>query len=135
MPRTRSSRWRRGRWMNTAMPPSWPPTSSRARRDAFRKPHPERIGNLLLVLGRGQWHHSAAGCCKSPRRDSMGKSGRDSVRVTTTLTREQHAELERIAKQNGVTVAWLVRRAAERLIEQASGPLFSLDLGRGDEHA
>lgn len=65
----------------------------------------------------------------------MGKSGRDSVRVTTTLTREQHAELERIAKQNGVTVAWLVRRAAERLIEQASGPLFSLDLGRGDEHA
>ena len=65
----------------------------------------------------------------------MGKSGRDSVRVTTTLTREQHAELERIAQQNGVTVAWLVRRAAERLIEQASGPLFSLDLGRGDEHA
>ena len=62
----------------------------------------------------------------------MGKDGSDSVRVTTTLTRQQHADLERIAEQNGVKVAWLVRRAVERLIEQAHGPLFSLDL-RGEQ--
>jgi hypothetical protein len=62
----------------------------------------------------------------------MGKDGRDSVRVTTTLTRQQHVDLERIAEANGVKVAWLVRRAVERLIEQAQGPLFSLDL-RGEQ--
>lgn len=65
----------------------------------------------------------------------MGKSGRDVVRVTTTLTRAQHADLVRIAEANGVKVAWLVRRAVERLIEQAQGPLFSIDLGMEKEHA
>lgn len=67
----------------------------------------------------------------------MGKDGRDAVRVTTTLTRQQHAELERLAKQNGVKVAWLVRRATERLIEQANGgALLPLDFGpEGERHA
>lgn len=65
----------------------------------------------------------------------MGKSGQDAVRVTTTLTRQQHADLERIAEANGVKVAWLVRRAVERLIEQAQGPLFSLDLGGEKKNA
>jgi hypothetical protein len=59
----------------------------------------------------------------------MGKDGRDAVRVTTTLTRWQHDELERLAKKNGVKVAWLVRRAVERLIEQTNGgALLPLDL-------
>lgn len=59
----------------------------------------------------------------------MGKDGRDAVRVTTTLTTSQHDALERIAAQNGVKVAWVVRRAVERLIEQAEGgPLLPLDL-------
>lgn len=65
----------------------------------------------------------------------MGKDSRDTVRVTTTLTRQQHASLERIAEQNGVKVAWLVRRAVENLIEQAQGPLFSLDLRQGHKNA
>jgi hypothetical protein len=51
----------------------------------------------------------------------MGKDGRNAVRVTVTLSRDQKADLERIAKQNGVKLAWLMRRAAERLIEQANG--------------
>ncbi|WP_199545166.1 hypothetical protein [Paraburkholderia kururiensis] len=64
----------------------------------------------------------------------MGKDGRDAVRVTTTFTRHQYAELERIARQNGVKIAWLVRRAAERLIEQANGdPQLPLDLESGEE--
>jgi hypothetical protein len=51
----------------------------------------------------------------------MGTDGKDAVRVTTTLTREQHAELQRLAERNGVKVAWLVRRATERFLEEAGG--------------
>ena len=51
----------------------------------------------------------------------MGKQSADSMRVTTTLARTKYVELERLAKQNDVTVAWLVRRAVDRLIEQSSG--------------
>lgn len=65
----------------------------------------------------------------------MGKSGSDAVRVTTTLTRQQHADLEQIAEANSVKVAWLVRRSVERLIDQAQGPLFSLDLRREKNNA
>jgi uncharacterized protein YdbL (DUF1318 family) len=58
----------------------------------------------------------------------MGKDGKDSVRVTTTLTTARHDALERIAAQNHVKVAWVIRRAIERLIEQAEGgPLLPLD--------
>jgi hypothetical protein len=63
----------------------------------------------------------------------MGKDGRDAERVTTTLTRKQKAELDRLAKAEGVKVAWLVRRAVERLLEDAAGgPLLPLDLDGGE---
>jgi hypothetical protein len=63
----------------------------------------------------------------------VGKEGQDTERVTTTLSRKQKAELERLAKKEGVKVAWLVRRAVERLIEQANGgPLLPLDVGGPD---
>jgi hypothetical protein len=66
----------------------------------------------------------------------MGKDGRASVRVTTTLTREQHADLERLAVTNGVAVAWLVRRGTERLIEEAQGgPLLPLGMSGGRDAA
>ncbi|MFC7477945.1 ribbon-helix-helix domain-containing protein [Dankookia sp. GCM10030260] len=58
----------------------------------------------------------------------MGKDGKDAHRVSVTLSREQHAELERIARKHGMKVAWVVRRAAERLIEQENGgPLLPLN--------
>jgi hypothetical protein len=64
---------------------------------------------------------------------SLGKDGRDSWRVTTTLTLAQKGELERIAAREGVKVAWLVRRAVERLIDQANGgPMLPFDLGLRD---
>jgi hypothetical protein len=57
----------------------------------------------------------------------MGKDGKDSVRVTTTLTKAQHDAIEQIANQNRVKVAWVIRQAVERLIEQAEGgPLLPL---------
>ena len=61
---------------------------------------------------------------------TMGKDGRDAHRVTLTLTHSQHAELERIARKSGAKVAWVARRAVERLIEQENGgPLLPLDVG------
>lgn len=58
----------------------------------------------------------------------LGKDGRDAERVTTTLSKRQKAELERLAKAEGVKVAWLVRRAVERFLEQASGgPMLPLE--------
>ncbi|MBV6783167.1 MULTISPECIES: ribbon-helix-helix domain-containing protein [Xanthomonas] len=67
--------------------------------------------------------------------DYMANDSQNSVRVTTTLTRQQHAYLEHIAEQNGVKVAWLVRRAVENLIEQAQVPLFLLDIREGRSNA
>ena len=60
----------------------------------------------------------------------MGKDGQDAHRVSVTFSRAQHSELERIARKHGMKVAWVVRRAAERLIEQENGgPMLPLDLG------
>ncbi|MCK9821581.1 MULTISPECIES: CopG family transcriptional regulator [Acetobacteraceae] len=60
----------------------------------------------------------------------MGKDGKDAHRVTATLTKQQHAEMTRLARKYGMTTAWLVRRACERLIEQENGgPLLPLGLG------
>lgn len=65
---------------------------------------------------------------------TVGKDGRDAERVTTTLSKRQKAELERLAKVEGVKVAWLVRRAVERYLEQASGgPMLPLEYEGGED--
>lgn len=64
----------------------------------------------------------------------VGKDGRDAERVTTTLTKRQKAELDLLAKTQGVKVAWLVRRAVERFLEDATGgPMLPLDLKGGED--
>lgn len=73
-------------------------------------------------------------CRGMPRKaaeQGMGKDGKNAVRVTTTLTREQYAELERLAEQNSVKIAWLVRRAVERLVDEANRGTLPLDFGLG----
>ena len=58
----------------------------------------------------------------------MGKDGKNAKRITTTFTKEQGEALERIARENKVEVAWLIRRAVDRLIEDAEGgPLLPFD--------
>jgi hypothetical protein len=58
----------------------------------------------------------------------MGTSAPDAYRVTTTLSQAQRRELEQLAVANDVPVAWLIRRAVERMLEQAKGaPLLPLD--------
>jgi predicted DNA-binding protein len=57
----------------------------------------------------------------------MGKDGKNAVRVTTTLTKQQYEALEQLAKRNGVAIAWLIRRAVEHVIEEEEGgPLLPL---------
>lgn len=48
----------------------------------------------------------------------MGKDGRNAIRLTTTLTKEQHKALEHLAQTYGVKLAWLIRKSVERLLEQ-----------------
>ena len=64
----------------------------------------------------------------------MSTPGRDAERVTTTLMRRQKAEVDRLAKAQGVKLAWLVRRAVERFWEQDAGePLLPRDLNGGED--
>ena len=64
----------------------------------------------------------------------MGKDGRDAERVTTTLSRRQKADLDRLAAAQGVKVAWLVRRAVERYLEdEAGGPMLPFETGGEDD--
>ena len=51
----------------------------------------------------------------------MGRDGSDARRVTTTLSMSRKAELERLAKREGVKEAWIVRRALERYLDQIAG--------------
>lgn len=73
----------------------------------------------------------AAERCGLRRLDSMmGKDGKNSLRRTATLTREQAAELERIALRDGVSVSWLLRKGVDLLIDRANqGPLLPGLLG------
>ena len=58
----------------------------------------------------------------------MGTDGRDAERVTTTLSRAQKGELDRLASTSGVKVAWIVRRAVETYLETArGGPMLPFD--------
>lgn len=66
-------------------------------------------------------------------RDDMGRDGKNSVRMTATLTKDILAELERLAERDGVSVSWLLRKGAEMLIERANdGPLLPGLIGGSD---
>jgi hypothetical protein len=63
----------------------------------------------------------------------VGKDGQDAERVTTTLSRAQKAQLERLAKAEGVKVAWLVRRCVERYLDEVDrSATLRLDFGDDD---
>jgi predicted DNA-binding protein len=64
----------------------------------------------------------------------LGQDGRNAERVTTTLTKRQKAELDRLSKAQGVKVAWLIRRAVERYLDDmAGGPMLPLELEGGED--
>ncbi|HMI20545.1 MAG TPA: CopG family transcriptional regulator [Sphingomonas sp.] len=48
----------------------------------------------------------------------MGLDGADARRVTTTLSTTRKAQLERLARREGVKEAWIVRRALEKYLDK-----------------
>ncbi len=51
-------------------------------------------------------------------------------RVTVTLTREQVLALKGLAAKNKVTMAWVVRHAIERLLDEGPAIQLPLDLSK-----
>jgi 16S rRNA U516 pseudouridylate synthase RsuA-like enzyme len=77
---------------------------------------------------RANWTHRR-GTPRNAAEVLLGKDGRDAERVTTTLSRAQKRELDRLAEQQGVKVAWLVRRSVEAYLDEArGGPLLPLEI-------
>lgn len=54
----------------------------------------------------------------------------EGVRVTATVTREQDKLLRAMAAKHKTSVAWLVRFAIDRLLEEAGSLQLPLDLGQ-----
>jgi len=52
------------------------------------------------------------------------------VRVTASLTKEQHRVLRALAAKHKVSLAWLIRYAVTQLVEQADTVQLPLDLIR-----
>lgn len=65
----------------------------------------------------------------------MGKDGRDSLRITTTLHRQQYERLETLAETHHVKLAWLVRYATQRLLDESDRGTLQLDFGWGKSDA
>lgn len=56
--------------------------------------------------------------------DTKGEtSKKDSVRISATLSTNQHETLVELAGRMKVSVAWLIREAVDKLIEEMDGGL------------
>lgn len=51
----------------------------------------------------------------------MGADGKNAKRITVTFNKDQHQALLRIAAAHDLDVAWLVRRAVDRFVEEVDG--------------
>jgi hypothetical protein len=66
----------------------------------------------------------------------MGKDGKDATRLTVTFSKAQAVALTRLAERENVKVPWLIRRAVDRLVEDAQGgPLLPLGEPGGRDRA
>lgn len=46
---------------------------------------------------------------------------KDSVRISATLSSEQHEALLELSEKNKVSVAWLIREAVDKMVEEMGG--------------
>lgn len=65
----------------------------------------------------------------------MGKDGRNAVRVTTTFSRQEHDKLTGLAREREVKLAWLVRYATKRLLDEAERGELQLEFNWGKDDA
>ena len=66
-------------------------------------------------------------------RVEVGNDGKNSRRVTASLSREQAQELDRLSERDDVSLSWLLRKGVDLLIEKANdGPLLPLGGVRDD---
>ncbi len=58
---------------------------------------------------------------------SQKDSKKDTVRISATLSSDQYELLTKMAKKSKVSVAWCVRMAVERLIEEREGRMLPFE--------
>lgn len=66
----------------------------------------------------------------------MGADGKNAIRLTTTLTKQQYKALEKLAQKYDVKLAWLVRKSVELLLEKETKnrSLMLADLQGGEKN-
>ncbi|MDA8091553.1 MAG: ribbon-helix-helix domain-containing protein [Nitrospiraceae bacterium] len=52
---------------------------------------------------------------------------KETVRITATLSSDQYELLTSMAKKSKVSVAWCIRRAVEKLIEEREGSMLPFE--------
>lgn len=92
---------------------------------------PERRRSVQTRLTRLLQSASLFRTSQQTAEPHMAATSREpTVRVTATITKEQDRTLRGLAAGHDVSVAWLVRYAISRLVEQADSVQFPLDLRR-----
>lgn len=74
----------------------------------------------------------AAECRGKIQEICVGKDGLSARRVTTTLSMDRKAELERMAERERMPEAWIVRRAVERFLDEFKSKPVIADGGDAD---
>jgi hypothetical protein len=86
-------------------------------------------GSILLTAP----HHAASYRCtmqQSAEAAMPAKADELGVRVTASLTKEQHRVLCALAAKHQVSIAWLIRYAVGQLVERADTVQLPLDFLR-----
>ena len=73
---------------------------------------------LRLIRHLDKVSQSAAKCRGFSKGGRMGRDGLNARRVTTTLTVARKSQLEGVSAREGVTEAWIVRRALEQYLDE-----------------
>ena len=67
--------------------------------------------------------HPIMGAKRTAAKKAEAEKGQTSVRATITFPAELYTTLEKIAKEKKVSLAWVVREAAEKYLDE-KWPLF-----------
>lgn len=60
----------------------------------------------------------------------MALSREEGVRITATISKQQHRVLRALAERHKVSLAWLIRHAIDRLLAEGASLQLPLDLAQ-----